>query len=174
MNRSRSFQALGLGVTGAFLLAAGLSARAETGVALCELTIRGHSIVRLTLTERANLSQVRFENPGETVRLPAGHYRVERVDLRDGYSMLPRSGRPGDWFEVSREGPNELVVGAPLFPSASVRRYGAFLQLDYDTVDGAGRSYEQQRDPTDPLPPAPRFAVFKDGEQIGSGTFEYG
>ena len=159
---------------GVLLLAAGLHAEAAGDAALCELRIGGHSIVELTLTERAKLSQFRFENPGETVRLPAGHYRVQHVELQDGYVMIPWHSRLEGWFEVSREGPSELVVGAPLYPTATGKRYGAFLQLDFDIVDGAGRSYLQHSDELDSLSPPPRFEVFKDGEPIGSGSFEYG
>ncbi len=159
---------------GVLLLAAGLHAEAAGDAALCELRIGGHSIVELTLTERAKLSQFRFENPGETVRLPAGHYRVQHVELQDGYVMIPWYSVFEEWFEISREGPNELVVGAPLYSTATGNRYGAFLRLDYDVVDGAGRSYRQQSSLVDVQPPPPRFEVFKGGEPIGSGSFEYG
>lgn len=166
-----SVMILGLATVGVLLLAAGLPAQAVEDAALCELQLRGNSIIELTLTERAKLSQFRFENPGETVRLPAGHYRVQHVELQDGYVMIPWFE---EWFDVSREGPNELVVGAPLYSTATGNRYGAFLRLDYDVVDGAGRSYRQQSSLADVPPPPPRFEVFKDGEPIGSGSFEYG
>ncbi len=168
-------QTVGVGrVVLGLLLSVPLSpAQARADAAPAELRIRGHSIVRLTLLEQAGFSQLRFENPGETIRLPAGRYRVEEVELQDGYSMLPWRSRSDAWFNVSPDGPNELIVGAPLYPTATGGRYGSFLQLDYDLVDGAGRSYFQQSDGAIAAPP-PRFEVFKDGKQIGSGSFEYG
>lgn len=173
MKRTASVIILSI-AAGLLLYGAVSPAGAADDAGLAELRIRGHSIVRLTLLEQAGFSQLRFENPGETIRLPAGRYRVEEVELRDGYSMRPW-GRPGDaWFDVSPEGPNELVVGAPLYPTATGGRYGSFLQLDYDLVDGAGRSYVQQGDGSTAVPPPPQFAVYQDGEQIGSGSFEYG
>ena len=142
MNRLANGIVPGL-AAGVVLLATARPAQAEHGAAVCELTIRGHSIVELTLVERGRLSQLRFENPGDSIRLSAGEYRVERVELQEKVSMVPSFPPPGPWFEVSAEGPNELAVGAPLYPTAFVRRYGAFLRLDYDLVDGAGRSYRQ-------------------------------
>ncbi len=174
MKRLTNVMIPGLATVGVLLLAAGLPVLAAEDAALCELRLRGHSIVELALTERAKLSQFRFENPGETVRLPAGHYRVQHVELQDGYVMIPWHSRLEGWFEVSREGPNELIVGAPLYSTATGNRHGAFLRLDYDVVDGAGRSYLQQTSLVDVQPPPPRFEVFKDGEPIGSGSFEYG
>ena len=140
----------------------------------CELKIRGHSIVRLTLVEKTRHSGVLFDRPGESVQLPAGEYRVEHVELEDGYVLSLPPGQRQDWFEVTPAGPNELVVGAPLYPTATASRYGGFIQLDYDTVDGAGRSYRKTLDRTVTAPPPPTFTVYKGGEEIGSGSFEYG
>jgi hypothetical protein len=141
--------------------------------ASCELKIQGHSIVRLMLIEKTRTSGVQFDNPGESVQLPAGEYRVEVVELEEGYAIYPGVGRRHDWFKVTPAGPNELVVGAPLYPTATVTRYGGYLQLNYDTVDGAGRSYTKTPDYGSETPP-PTFTVYKDGHEIGSGSFEYG
>ena len=143
------------------------------GVA-CEMRIRGDSIVRLTLVEKTGRSGVRFDKPGETVQLPAGEYRVEQVELKDSYVLDSQPSQRKDWFKVTPAGPNELIVGAPLYPTASARRHGGFIQLSYDTVDGAGRSYSKTIDRTVERPPPPTFTVFKNGEKIGSGSFEYG
>ena len=70
--------------------------------------------------------------------------------------------------------PNELVVGAPLYPTATARRHGGFVQLDYGTVDGAGRGYSKTSDDTAERPPPPTFTVSKNGKEISSGSFEYG
>jgi hypothetical protein len=156
------------------LLVVAIPAKAGDDEVSCELKIRGHSIVRLTLIEKTRHSGVLFDKPGESVQLPAGKYRVEQVELEDGYAMAPQPGQRQDWFEVTAAGPNELVVGAPLYPTTTATRHGGFVQLDYDTVDGAGRSYSKPLDYTDGIPPPPTFTVYKDGEEIGSGSFEYG
>jgi hypothetical protein len=150
------------------------AAMADTEPVACELRIRGHSIVRLTLVEKTRHSGVRFDRPNETVQLPAGEYRVEQVELEEGYVLDSRPGQHKDWFEVTPAGPNELVLGAPLYPTATARRHGGFIQLEYDTVDGAGRSYSKTSDGTAERPPPPTFTVSKNGEKIGSGSFEYG
>jgi hypothetical protein len=141
----------------------------------CELKIQGHSIVQLTLVEKTRLSGVRFDKPGETVQLPAGEYRVEAVELEGGFSLLNEPGQRREWFQVTPEGPNELVIGAPLYPTATAVRHGGFLQLDFaGVVDSEGRSYIKTADRVRGMPPPPTFAVYKDEEEIGSGTFEYG
>ena len=153
------------------LLLAVTPAKAGADGVSCELKIRGHSIVRLMLIEKTRHSGVRFDRPGESVQLPAGEYRLEQVELEGGYALAPQPGQRQDWFEVTAAGPNELVVGAPLYPTATATRHGGFVKLDYDTVDGAGRSFVGTGGRT-PLPPT--FTVYKDGEEIGSGSFEYG
>jgi hypothetical protein len=141
--------------------------------AACELRIQGHSIRQLLLFETTRMVGVPVENPGESIRLSAGEYRVEHVELEGGYTLNPRAGQRRDSIKVTPEGPNEIVVGAPLYPTASVRRHGGFLQLDYDTVDGAGRSYIKRSTGLG-LPPPPTFTVYQGREAIGSGSFEYG
>lgn len=165
----------GIALWAALALAAPIGPGAMAGdEQSCELKIRGHSIFRLTLVEKSRPAGVQFIKPGETVKLPAGAYRVEQVVLEGGSSLRgPQTGSAA-WFDVSPGVPNELVVGAPLHPTASVKRRGAFLQLDYDLVDGAGRSYRKPRDYSQGAPQPPRFTVFKDGRQIGSGSFKYG
>lgn len=156
------------------LLLVATSARAAGDGDSCELKIQGHSIVQLTLIDKAGRSGVRLDHPGETVKLPAGEYRVEQVELEDGYVLNPMPGQRQDWFKVTPEGPNELVVGAPLYPTVTASRCGGFIQMDYDTVDGAGRSYRKNREVAAQRLPAPTFAVYRDGKEIGSGSFEYG
>jgi len=151
------------------------SARAADEGDSCELKIQGHSIVQLTLIDKARRAGIRLlDSPGKTVKLPAGEYRVEQVELEDGYVLNLTPGQRQDWFKVTPEGPNELVVGAPLYPTVTASRCGGFIQMDYDTVDGAGRSYRKNREIGEQRPPAPTFTVYRDGKEIGSGSFEYG
>ncbi len=135
-----------------------------------ELTIRGHSIVTLLLVGKDGGAGIRFENVGETVHLPVGTYRVEAVCLKGDYLFEPTAADRKAWFEVTEEGPNELTVGAPLYPTLTARRHGGFVEMDYGVVDGAGRSYSMESH----RGPEPTFTVSVDGQQVGSGTFEYG
>jgi len=140
---------------------------------LGELRIRGDSIVRLTLVGKQGTGMT-FESPGEMVKLRVGEYRVQHVELKDDYSLDFSEGRRQEWFEVTLEGPNELVVGGPLQPTVTARRHGGFIQMDYDTVDGEGRRYRWDPRTTGTMPPAPTFTIYKGEEKIGSGSFEYG
>lgn len=140
----------------------------------CELAIRGHSIRQLTLIERTRRTGVRFDRPGETVQLPPGEYRVEQVELDNGYTLDPLAVPRHDWFQVTREGRNELAAGAPLYPTVAARRHGGFIRMDYSTVDGVGRSYRKIGMTLEERSRPPTFTVSKGGRQIGSGSFEYG
>jgi hypothetical protein len=158
----------------AALFAAVTVAQAAPEDATCQLKINGHSIRQLTLIERTGRAGVRLDHPGQTVQLSAGTYRVESVELEDGFTLQSMPGNRDNWFHVTPEGPNELVVGAPLYPTVTARRHGGFIQMDYATVDGAGRNYEKTRQAMTAMPPAPTFTVYQDGQQIGAGSFEYG
>ena len=151
-----------------------LSARAGSEVGPCQLTIKGHSIRQLTLISKATSAGVRLESPGQTVALPMGEYRVEQVELEDGFSLKPVPGQRSQWFQVTHEGPNELVVGGPLYPTVGARRHGGFIQMDYATVDGAGREYQRVANSPTGRAPAPTFTVYQGAKQIGAGSFEYG
>ena len=174
MDVSRHLTPLRFCVALVVLLVVATPAKAGADGVACELKIRGHSIVRLMLVEKTRHSGVLFDKPGESVQLPSGEYRVEQVELEDGYALDSQPGQRQDWFEVTSAGPNELVVGAPLYPTATATRHGGFVQLDYDTVDAAGRSYRKTAGRTPGMPPPPTFTVYKDGDEIGSGSFEYG
>ncbi len=140
----------------------------------CQLKIRGHSIKCFTLIGKNGGAGVRFDTPDETVHLAAGTYRVESVELTGNYTLVPSADDRKAWFEVTPKGPNELVVGAPLYATVSARRHGGFVEMDYDTVDGAGRSYRKSYDTYEDRPPEPTFTVSVDGQQIDLGKFEYG
>lgn len=158
----------------AALLAACVSAEAGSDVVPCQLTIKGHSIGQLTLVERSASRGYSFRTPGQTVPLPPGEYRVEQVELDGGYHLKQAENRRQGWFRVTREGPNQLVVGAPLYPTVAARRHGRFIQMDYATVDGAGRAYQKTRTVSERMPPEPTFIVYRDGQQVGAGKFQYG
>ncbi len=58
-----------------------------------------------------------------------------------------------------------------LSPQVRVQRAGRLLTLDFELVDAHG----QRHDPgQDRRRHPPTFTVFKDGQPIGNGAFEYG
>ncbi len=148
---------------------------------MCILEIKGDSIANLTLISQGDdptgtgdgLAGKRFVRPGKTLLLPAGRYRLETVELDGGYQCQSLYAWGDDWFELGPGKPNELVVGAPLSPKVTARRHGQFLQMDYDLVDAAGRSYAKATESGERLIP-PRFTVYKGDEVLGSESFEYG
>lgn len=58
---------------------------------------------------------------------------------------------------------------AKLTPTVEASRQGRTLELDYELLDAGGRDISS-RDYGD----RPEFVIYKNGRQIGSGTFEYG
>jgi hypothetical protein len=138
-----------------------------------EVKIQGDAIVSLQLLGTEFTSR-QFARPDKVLRLPAGRYRVQQVKLDGGYTSNARYPRPDDgWFEVTPENPYELAVGAPLSPTVTARREGQYLNMKYSLVDAGGREYAK----TDGVPQLrvpPRFTVYMDDQEIGSGSFKYG
>ena len=93
MNVSRQRTTLRFFVALVVLLAAGARGMAGTDGVPCKLKIRGRSILQLTLIEKARPSGIRFDKPGETIRLSAGEYRVMQVELEGGYTWDTHSGQ---------------------------------------------------------------------------------
>lgn len=136
----------------------------------CRLQIEGRGIERLVLAdEREQLTKI--ARPGDSVSLPAGKYRVREVELAGGFRCYEFGGGADDWIQVTADQSPLLKAGAPLTPQVRVKRRGRLLTLDYDLVDAKGRNYVQRR--VENTPP-PKFAVSKDGQALGAGSFEYG
>ncbi|MBN1588284.1 MAG: hypothetical protein JW888_02090 [Pirellulales bacterium] len=162
--------------------------------ALCELRIDGDCLVGLELLDKEG-RRTTCKRPGKVIYLPPGQYRVKKVTLEEGYEtaddvdlagpffgasrgesslngFLSASSR-NRWFILAPDKPSTLQVGAPLAQTVNVTREGTHLRLDYgDLFDDAGRRYYKRYGGR--TYPAPRFAVYKDGQEIGSGSFEYG
>ena len=155
------------------LLTAVNLANAGADETLGEVTIRGDSILRLTLIKKGG-SGTTLESPGKTITLQPGEYRVQHVELEGGYSLDALEGRRQKWFKVTPEEPAELIVGAPLYATVDARRHGGFIQMDHKIVDDAGRLYRRDSQSIQKRPPPPTYTVFKGDEKIDSGSFEYG
>ena len=148
---------------------------------LCELKIEGHSILSLTLIKMDDpssgtshgLAGEKHMRPGKSLQLPAGRYRVVRVEVAGDYESSDGVAGEEPWFDLSRDQPCQLVIGAPLFPSVDVTRHGKFLEMNYELVDAAGRKYSFMSQNA-PRPDPPQFTVYKNGRMLGSDSFAYG
>jgi hypothetical protein len=135
----------------------------------CELAIEGHGIERLVLlTDKGGSRQ--WDQPGKSVTLPEGRYRVSQVQLQGGFVNRPDRSRSEPWLAVTPEGPNRLQVGAPLVSQLKVERSGRIIKLDHSLRDKGGRRYLVSGVNRKP----PEFAVYLGDRKVGSGTFEYG
>ena len=151
------------------LLAAG--ARADQPAAAHSkggLEIDGKSIEQLTVEDRGG-SQHAIQRPGQFVPLPAGEYRLRQVQVQGGYhwQLLPDTQEP--WFRVEAGAVHKVEAGAPLRPHATATPGPGCLALGYDLRDAAGRKYSGPRQGQ-----PPRFVITKNGQEVGSGSFEYG
>ena len=160
---------VGLSLAFAFSVAPAHGKKAEKPQ-LCELRFEGESIKSITLNGTAH------SRPGKILRLPAGKYRINSVTLDDDYDYLSGYGHgmfsednPADSFELMSGQPHTLKIGGPLLPTVEVTHQGRYLKLDYKLVDAEGRHYYGPKRPV-----APRFVVYQDNEEIGSGKFAYG
>jgi hypothetical protein len=137
--------------------------------AVCQLRIAGGAIERLVLADESQ-ETTEFARPGESVSLPAGRYFVREVELTGGFRCYAWVGGEEDWIQVPADPAPVVKAGAPLMPKVSVKRAGRLLTLGYELVDAAGRRYT----PKDRTVAPPRFTILKNGQTIGSGSFEYG
>jgi hypothetical protein len=137
-----------------------------------ELKLEGKCIKQLTL-EREDRKMVNFDQPGETIKIAAGRYRLQEVHLEGGYTcqawMVPEPERKQNWIEVGEDKPAVLKAGAPLKQILKAERQGRVLVLDYKLLGIGGETYARD-DRSNP----PTFTVYQGDKKIASGTFEYG
>ena len=127
---------LGLATGWALLVVVAASARAEDS-SQCQLKLEGHSIEKLIL-EVEGRPERHISDPGDSVTLPAGRYRVRQVHLEGGCradGLLDE-----EWFDVVAGQPCELVVGAqPEFDPCveAARRHGVAPRRVYEAAAAA-------------------------------------
>jgi len=112
-----------------------------------------------------------LDDPGGTVSLPAGDYRVEDCILYDEQIQWagPRFAEY-DGRVIVRPGETAtLRLGKPLSNTVGVSRDRNLLRLDYQLLGAGGErySYYNWRD-------CPSFAVYKGPLKIAGGTFPFG
>ena len=90
---------------------------------------------------------------------------LHHADLAMGDSVvLPEDS--GETGQLPSEGP----AIETLTPQVQVQRAGRVLTLDFQLVDAQGRRHP----PGERRGTPPTFTVYKDGQPIGTGSFEYG
>ncbi len=133
-----------------------------------ELKIEGKFIKLLVLdSKEGDAKEIR--EPGESVKLPAGKYRVQEVYLEGGFTCRPHQIPNRDWVIVAADNPAVLKLGAPLKQKVIVKHRGTLLVLSHELVGIGGEKYTRlSRDNL------PKFAIHKGQERIGDGSSEYG
>jgi hypothetical protein len=138
------------------------------GSALGELRFEGKYIEGLVL-RRKDGSTERFDQPDETIRLPAGEYRLLETHLKGGYTCRSSRTPAGDWVTIAEDNAAVLKVGAPLKQTVRARRRGRILVLNHELLGVGGEIYAGS-DRTKP----PTFTVYKGDKEIASDKFELG
>ncbi|MHC4620912.1 MAG: hypothetical protein ACYTEQ_24460, partial [Planctomycetota bacterium] len=132
-----------------------------------ELKIEGKHIRQLVLDARGDIK--RFDEPGRSLRLPAGKYMLHEIHLEGGYVCYSHQIPSRKWLTVGPDDSPVLKVGAPLKHKVEVKRQGRLLVLSYELLGTGGEKYARQsRDNP------PEFALYSGQEKIGDGCFEYG
>ena len=140
----------------------------KQGSALGELKLEGKYIERLVL-RRKNGHTERFNQPAETIKLPAGQYRLLEAYLESGYSCLNIGTPTGDWITVAEDKPAVFKVGAPLKPTVKAQRQGSVLVLNYELIGIGGEIYTDSN-----RNKPPTFTIYKGDKEIASDKFEFG
>jgi hypothetical protein len=120
-----------------------------------------------------------LDRPGLSATIRAGTYIFAGAELKGGYSHNPsltqfdpqtrKSTLTVERLTIGPDKPCVLKVGAPLEQKVSVARQGRVLHMTYRLLDSEGRRYlPENRDKP------PQFAVYCNGREVGSGSFEYG
>ena len=137
----------------------------KQGLALGELKLEGKYIERLVLRRKDSRTE-RFDQPAETIKLPAGQYRLLEAHLKGGYTFRSLSR---DWITVAEDKPAVFKVGAPLKPTVKAQRQGSVLVLNYELIGIGGEIYTDSN-----RNKPPTFTIYKGDKEIASDKFEFG
>ncbi len=140
----------------------------EQNPAMGELKLEGKYIDRLVLQHKDG-NREQLNRPEETVKLPAGEYRLREVYLKGGYICYAWRDSKIHLTTVTADKPAVLKVGAPLKQVVKAQRRGKILALNYELLGVGGEKYtggDRSKPPT--------FTVYKGDKEIASGKFEFG
>jgi hypothetical protein len=146
----------------------------EQTVALGELEIAGQFVRRLVLSDGPWTAVL--DEPAGAVPVPAGHYGAFLIQLQQAEALALPQVWPADRGiqrpTVVGEGrPTVLAAGGPLTNLTQVNRRRQHVVFHYQLVGAAGDVYrlvEQGRQEP------PGFTVYRGGQPIASGNFEFG
>jgi hypothetical protein len=136
------------------------------------LRINGKFVKSLEVERRINDDRHEWFTlapPPAEVRLPAGEYGWDKIELQDGDSPRLSARGYSQPFRITAGQTITLAVGGPLKSQVHATPRGPVVDLTYSLVGMAGEAYSRQ-DRQSP----PQFTVMQGDRQIGSGTFEYG
>jgi hypothetical protein len=114
--------------------------------------------------------------------LPESYFRLFGVSfVPDAVLIAVLLAAVGGWSDSATESSGafpsveeplaDVSQADGLSPRVRVRRAGRLLTLDFELVDPQGQRHNPGRDRrVDP----PTFAVYKNSQLVGSGSFEYG
>lgn len=137
-----------------------------------ELHLTGQFIKKLVLERYGEENPISLEFPGPTVLLPEGRYRWVEVTLGSREKDAPSFSAyayGSQWINVTESRPATLRIGGPLKPELFADRNGDKITMSHRLSDAAGHSYSPASSAR-----LPRFTVFRDGQPIATGQFEYG
>lgn len=134
----------------------------------CQLNTQGGPVDLLTLIDdRGNHRPLR--NPGSSVSLPAGRYRVVEVHLQNGYESYIYEVNDDSWFTLAPDRPHDLRLGPPFEAKVEATRQGRLIVLSYELKGADGFDYYPADRST-----KPKFTVYKGDRMLGSDDFQYG
>ncbi|NQT11667.1 MAG: hypothetical protein HQ582_02890 [Planctomycetes bacterium] len=148
------------------------------------LVIEGQAIERLILEKRSDPSnRTHLRQPGPSVAIAPGEYRVREVRLRGGYRCFP-PGRIGDgetgevrevgWFTVGTDTPHVLRIGAPLKPTLTVVRENRTVRMAYSLLDASEQELWQYIPEDFGREKLASYSVCRGGQLVGSGALAPG
>jgi hypothetical protein len=131
----------------------------------CQLVVDGEGVEKL-IVEQSNSNRYSVDITSPGVSLASGLYNVKQVILKGGYSYNYIGAMPS--FTLTADAPYHFQAGG-LSPHVDVKRQGRLLKMDYRLTDAAGRRciHADYSSPS-------RFSVLQGGQEIASGSFEYG
>ncbi|HEY5915178.1 MAG TPA: hypothetical protein VJA21_31685, partial [Verrucomicrobiae bacterium] len=143
---------------------------------LGEAALTGKYIERLVLREHdAKVPfTVLLDRPEPTVRIPVGTYSKCWVVLKENDTRAFSDYR--DWLRakpvtITAAKAAILHAGGPLTNWVAVENQGRTLSIDYRLAGDGGRY--RPAGPVDRANP-PQVAIYRNGNQVGSGKLEYG
>jgi len=134
-----------------------------------ELRIEGTHVTKLFLYGGDSPHPEELSDPCSSVSLPVGTYRLQRIELQDGYVCWAGELAGSDPVVIKENSSAVLRVGAPLVHGITAARRGRALLLRYELRGIGGEKYT----PVNHDSP-PQFTLSKDRRVIASGQFDYG